>query len=75
MWDVDRCINGENGAIKYNHIISNLSIDTIPVRLYFAMIIAGYVVGALTPDITTATIIFMGITSGICSNISINKKQ
>lgn len=48
-------------------------IGTTPVRLYIAMIIAGYVIGAIIPDVITVTILFMTIASGMCASMKLEK--
>ncbi len=48
-------------------------IGRTPLRLYIAMIVAGYAVGAIIPDVITVTILFMAIASGMCSAMKLDK--
>lgn len=48
-------------------------IGSTPLRLYLAMIVAGYAVGAIIPDVITVTILFMTIASGMCSSMNLEK--
>lgn len=48
-------------------------IGTTPLRLYLALIVAGYAVGAIIPDVITVTILFMTIASGMCSSMKLEK--
>ncbi len=53
------------------HVITR--IGTTPVRLYLAMLIAGYAIGAIIPDVITVTILFMTIASGMCASMKLEK--
>lgn len=44
-----------------------------PLRLYIAMLVAGYAVGAIIPDIITVTILFMAIAASMCSAMNLEK--
>lgn len=48
-------------------------IGTTPMRLYGALIVAGYVVGAIIPDVITVVILFMAIASGMCHKMGMEK--
>lgn len=48
-------------------------IGTTPIRMYLAMIISGYVVGAIIPDVITVTILFMTIATGLCTSMKLEK--
>ena len=48
-------------------------IGKTPMRLYTAMLIAGYTVGTIIPDMVTVTILFMTIASGMCSSMKLEK--
>ncbi len=48
-------------------------IGSTPTRLYAALIIAGYGVGAIIPDVITVVILFMTIASGMCSKLGLEK--
>jgi len=48
-------------------------IGSTPMRLYLAMIVAGYAVGAIIPDVITVTILFMTIASGMCASMNLDK--
>ncbi|SDP80139.1 SLC13 family permease [Desulforhopalus singaporensis] len=48
-------------------------IASTPLRLYGAFIVAGYLIGAIIPDVITTTIIFMTIASGMCHKMGMEK--
>ncbi|SKA67441.1 SLC13 family permease [Desulfobaculum bizertense] len=48
-------------------------IGSTPLRLYLAMLVAGYAVGAIIPDVVTVTILFMTIASGMCASMKLEK--
>ncbi|WBF67579.1 anion permease [Desulfovibrio subterraneus] len=48
-------------------------IGSTPLRLYISMIVAGYAVGAIIPDVITVTILFMAIASGMCASMKLEK--
>ena len=48
-------------------------IGSTPIRLYAALIIAGYVVGAIIPDVITVVILFMTIATGMCNKMGLEK--
>lgn len=48
-------------------------IGSTPIRLYFSMIVAGYALGAIIPDVITVTILFMAIAAGMCSSMKLEK--
>ncbi|MFV0423720.1 SLC13 family permease [Oleidesulfovibrio sp.] len=48
-------------------------IGTTPIRLYISMIVAGYAIGAIIPDVVTVTILFMTIAAGMCSSMKLKK--
>ncbi|SCY06087.1 SLC13 family permease [Desulfoluna spongiiphila] len=48
-------------------------IGSTPMKLYGAFIIAGYVVGAIIPDVITVVILFMTIASGMCAKMGLEK--
>jgi len=61
---------------KLSNRIALLAITRIgrtPLRLYIAMIVAGYAVGAIIPDVITVTILFMAIASGMCAAMKLEK--
>lgn len=50
-------------------------IGSTPIRLYLAMILAGYAIGAIIPDVVTVTILFMTVAVGMCSSMDLSKNS